>query len=142
MAIVLQIYDLGNGIIAHLWARNMARREKIYECPYSRFVQHTEGRKKLYYACSEKTFVPPVYFALKNNMIVEDFYFPRQFFRSRRMTAFNKMLKEGKIDNEYIYILSDNEVKKLLQYQPEWKKYIYATNERSIMILPAFSNHP
>ena len=41
------------------------------------------------------------------------------------MTAFNKMLKEGKIDSEYIYILSDDEVKKLLQndFQDTMAKY-------------------
>ncbi len=135
--VVLQIYDLGNGIIAHTWAKNMARKGKKYVCPYAQFALQVEGRKKLCYSYKEKDFAPSVYFAMKNNMVVEDFYFPRNFYRSRQSSEIVNLLQGKKFDKNGIYLLDEKEVKRTKELYPELRPYIYPTREKSIMIIPA-----
>lgn len=135
-AILLQIYDLGNGIISFKWAARMAEREKKYQCPYARFEPFIKGKKKLYYSCRQEDFAAPVYFAIKNNILVDSFYFPRKFYRSRETVSFNEVLKQENLDRDTVYILSANEVADLHRKRPDLKKYVHATSERSIMFLP------
>ena len=135
-AILLQFYDLGNGIISCKWAARMAERERKYVCPYVHLEQLVKGKKKLYYSYREQDFAPPVYFAIKNNLVVEDFYFPRKFFRSQKTASFNELLKNGKLDNKTVYILSASETASLQQYRPDLKKYVHTTSERNVLCLP------
>ena len=136
IAILLQIYDLGNGIILNTWAKSYTLRQKKMNNCCLELEKLIKQKKKLAYTYQVETFAFPVYFAIKNNMVVEDFYFPRQIFHSKEKSTMSLLLEGKEIDKQSVYMMTEPEKNKILSAYPEYKKNIYLIGKKTYLLIP------
>ena len=132
-AISLQLYDLGNGLVAHTWAKNVARQEKRYVSPYETAVPHIGGARRLCFTVSDADFCDTGYFALKHGLAADDYYFARDIRRSPDPSGMRKLLDDGKADGDCVYLLLPEERELVEKRFPELKSRILATPGRSVL---------
>lgn len=133
-AVLLQIFDLGGGMVMHTWAHHFALQEKEYVSPYAE-IRVVPGRtKRVCHSVSDKDFCDVGYFALKHDLVLEDYYFARSFRRSIGKSGVARLLETGEPEADCVYLLNPEERERLESRYPHLKDRIVSTSARSVLI--------
>ena len=133
-AVLLQIFDLGGGLVKHIWAHHFALRETEYVSPYGKLRIDAAGMKRVCHSVSDKDFCDVGYFALKNGLVLEDYCFARRFRRSSDRLGVEKLLSTGEPEKGCIYLLLPEERATLEARYPRLRGRIAPTSARSVLI--------
>ena len=136
VAVLLQLYDLGNGIVANKWAAHLDRPQREYVSPYAELGIAPGKVKKLYYTYTDEDFGDIGYFALKNNLALEDYYFAREFRRTEYQRGVARLLESGVAEPGGLYLLRREEREQLERLYPQLRGQLRTTSGRSALFTP------
>lgn len=131
-AVLLQIFDIGRGVVVSTWAHHYALQEKKYVSPYAD-VRVVPG-KTVCHRVSDKDFWDVGYFAFKHDLVLEEYYFARSFRRSIGKFGVARLLETGEPESNCVYLLHPEERELLETKYPHLKDRIVSTPARSVLI--------